>query len=84
MSCLTDFFCQVKKANPCSKRPILSWMEYQEKLNEKYTLVLHCISSFEGTSYKNLQDNIVVFPVIFISCCFISTFTSGDVVFYNF
>ena len=31
-------------------------MEYQPKSNEKYTLCLHCVSSFEGTSYKELYD----------------------------
>ena len=31
-------------------------MVYQAKLNEKYTSVLRCISNFQGTSYKNLQD----------------------------
>ena len=31
-------------------------MEYQAKLNEKYTPALHSISSFEGTSYKKLED----------------------------
>ena len=31
-------------------------MEYQPKLKEKYTPSLLCISSFQGTSYKNLQD----------------------------
>ena len=33
---------------------LLRWMEYQPKTNEKCTPFLHCISSFEGTSYKNL------------------------------
>ena len=27
-------------------------MEYQAKLNAKYMPVLHCISSFDDTSYK--------------------------------
>ena len=32
-------------------------MEFQAKLNAKYIPpVLHCISSFEGTSYKKLHD----------------------------
>ena len=31
-------------------------MEYWLKLNEKYTAVLYFISSFEGTSWKKLQD----------------------------
>ena len=31
-------------------------LEHQAKLNEKYRPVLHCHSSFEGTSYKKLQD----------------------------
>ena len=29
-------------------------IEYQPKSDEKYMPFLHCISSFEGTSYKNL------------------------------
>ena len=59
----------------------LSWMEYQAELNEKYTPVLHCISSFEGTSYKKLQD---MTTSSFTACCFTSAFTSADIIFYNF
>ena len=33
---------------------------------EKYIPFLHCISSFEGTSYKNLSDAATIF---FISSC---------------
>ena len=40
----------------CSWRTISRLMVYQAKLNEKYTSVLRCISNFQGTSYKNLQD----------------------------
>ena len=31
-------------------------MEYQTKLNENFMAVLFCISSFEVTSYKRLDD----------------------------
>ena len=56
-------------------------MEYQAKLNEKYTSVLQCISSFEGTSYGKLQDTATS---SFVCSCFISAFTSADITFYNF
>ena len=52
-------------------------MEYQTKLNEKYTSVLHCISNFEGTSYKNAQDTATS---SFVYCCF----TSADIIFTTF
>ena len=35
-------------------------MEYQLKLNEKYTPAFHCISTFEGTSYQNSKDELPV------------------------
>ena len=38
------------------------WMDYQSKLNEKCMSVLNCTSSFDGTSYKKLQDTVV--PVL--------------------
>ena len=44
-------------------------------------LVLQCISGFEGTSYKKLQD---IATSYFFSFCFTSVFTSADIVFYNF
>ena len=47
------------------------FVEYQVKLNEKYTPVLQCHSSFEATSYKKLQDITIS---SFISCCFTSGF----------
>ena len=43
--------------------------------------VLQRISSFEGTSYKKLQD---IATSSFISCCLTSIFTSADIIFYNF
>ena len=43
--------------------------------------VVHCISRFEGTSYKKLQD---IATSSFISCCFTPAFTSADIIFYNF
>ena len=39
--------------------------------------VLHCISSFEGTSYKKLQDIVTSY---FVYSCF----TSVDIIFYYF
>ena len=49
------------------------------KLNKKYASVFHCISSYERTSYKQLQN-----PATssFISTCFTSDFT--DIIFFNF
>ena len=46
-------------------------MEHQIKLPEKYMPVMHCVSSFKGTSSKKLQDtaNASFF-------CFTSAFTS--------
>ena len=41
----------------------------------------HCISSFEGTSYKKLQVTAIS---SFISCCFTSALTSADITFYKF
>ena len=56
-------------------------MEYQIKLNKKYTPALHCILSFEGTSYKKLQDGAISF---FTSCCFTSALPSANIVYYKF
>ena len=42
---------------------------------------LHCISSFGGTSYKNISD---AATSSFISCCFILAFTSADIIFHKF
>ena len=50
-------FCQLSESPPpypCSLRTMAKWIEYQPKLNERYIPFLQCISSFEGTSYKNL------------------------------
>ena len=60
LSRLTDFVHYVKAPPPhCSYQIVSTWMQYQPKLNEKYMpfLFLHCISSFESTSYKNVQDS---------------------------
>ena len=65
-------------------------MEFQAKLNEKYTPVLHCISSFEGIPFKKLRDTATSScipppsPSSVISCCFSSAFTSADIIFHNF
>ena len=45
------------------------------KLHEKYIPVLHCVTSFDGTSYKKLHDT-VTSP--FISCFLTLGFTSAD------
>ena len=42
--------------------------------------VVHCISRFEGTSYKKLQD----IATSFFICCFTSAFTSADIIFATF
>ena len=52
-------FCTLSKppssSHPyCSKQTISKEIEYQPKSNEKNIPFLHCISSFEGTSYKSL------------------------------
>ena len=36
-------------------------MEHQPKLNEKRMPFLHCMSSFEGTPYNNLQHTTTKF-----------------------
>ena len=45
-------------------------MKYQTELNAKHMSVLHCISNFEGTSYKKLHDT----TSPFVSCCFTLAF----------
>ena len=46
-------------------------LEFQARLNAKYMPpALHCISSFEGTSYKKLHDTTSPFA----SCCFTLAF----------
>ena len=52
-------------------------MEYQPKSNEKYTPILHCISSFEGTFYKKIEDTTTR---SFICCCFTLVFTLEDII----
>ena len=41
----------------------------------------NCIWSFEGTSYKNLQD---AATISFIFCCFMLDFISADTIFHYF
>ena len=49
-------------------------MEYQQKLNEKYSLFLHGISSFESSaSYKNVKDVKDTATSSFITCCLFIT-----------
>ena len=47
---------------------------------KKYILFLHCISSFEGISLKNVKD---ATTSSFISC-FLLSFTSADTIFHKF
>ena len=55
-------------------------MEYEPKLNEKYTLILYCILSFEGAPYQNVKDTATS---SFITCCFTLAFTSADIIFHK-
>ena len=57
-------------------------MECQPKSNEKYMSFLHCISSFAGTSYKNLS--VYTATRTFTSCCFMLAFTSADIINHKF
>ena len=50
-------------------------MEYQAK-----SPVLYCVSKFEGTSYKKLQD---IATSSFISFCFTLAYTSADTIFHK-
>ena len=53
-------FCSLSKKKstpPVLKQTMSRWMECQPKTDEKCTTFLHYISSFEGTSYKNLLYN---------------------------
>ena len=53
-------------------------MKHQPKLNEKYMASLHCMSSFEVTSYNNLKDTATKFYIFLFN-----GFTQGDhLVFY--
>ena len=49
-----------------SSQTISIWMEYQPKLNEKYTSFLNYISSFEGivkqSNYGTKMRNFLLFP----------------------
>ena len=60
-------------------------MIYKAKLNENYTHILHCISSFEGTSYEyeeklKIQLPVPLFVVLYQLWFFISP---ADIIFYN-
>ena len=75
---LLNGFCLLSK--PTSPL-FLKYIQHQsnwKKLNEKYIPLLPCISSFEGTSYKNFQDSCTS---SFIYCCFISAFPSANMIF---
>ena len=60
---------------------ITRWIVYQTKSNEKYMSFLHYISSFEGTSYKNLKDRAT--NQIFYLLLYLLPFTSADIIFYK-
>ena len=47
-------------------------------MNNTYIPFLHCISSFEGTCYKNLSD---AATRSFISFLFLLAFTSAGIIF---
>ena len=53
-------------------------MEYQAKLNEKYTLVFILFQVLKLLLIKRCNYQ------FFISFCFLSAFTSTDIIFYNF
>ena len=55
-------------------------IEYQSKSNEEYIIILHFISSFEGTSCKNLYDKATI---SFYFLMFLLAFTSADMIFHN-
>ena len=77
---LLNGFCLLSK--PTSPL-FLKYIQHQsnwKKLNEKYIPLLPCISSFEGTSYKNFQDSCTS---SFIYCCFISAFPSANMIFFT-
>ena len=66
------FSCEV----PLFYGTILSWMEYQPKLNGKYKPFLHCISSFKVLLIDTGTCS-------FMSCCLTLALTSADITFYN-
>ena len=76
-------FCSLAPAlllhyHPVFNRQYSGWMEGQPKIKWKVHAVLNCISSFEGTSCKNVQDTA---SSSFISWCFTSAFYISR---YNF
>ena len=48
------------------------------------SLLVHCISNFEGTSYKKLQDTASLPVPLFLVVLHPLAFTSADFIFYNF
>ena len=50
------------------------------KSNEKYMSFLHCISSFEGTSYEHLSGK-AIRSYFFL---FLLAFTSADIIFQKY
>ena len=57
-------------------------MEYQPKLNEKYTASLHCTLSFEGNSYK--KDTATLHQFFYFLLLHKLVSTSTDIIFHNF
>ena len=53
---MVNRFCPLSKKiqPPMLKGQYSKWIEYKPKSNEKCMPFLHCISSFEGSSYKNV------------------------------
>ena len=44
---------------------------------------LHCVSSFEGTSYKSLSW-VQSLDLLFLAALFLLVFTSADIIFHKF
>ena len=57
------------KNHPLFLTDIPNWMEYHAKLNKKYRIFLHFISSFDGISYKvnKIQPPVLLFLIVYIS-----------------
>ena len=77
--CRPMTFVTFNRFFPLSKIKHPPYGQYQDGQNTNQNF-LHSVSSFEGTSYKNLYDTVTR---SFISCCFLAASTSEDIVFHN-
>ena len=59
-------------------------MESQAKLNENPFLLVHCISSFEGISYKRIHDTASLLVPLFLVVLHHITIYIRRYHFYNF